>query len=157
MGMLESPLAFLSGINSSLTLSLSSLLFLIPLTSQPTVKILTNSQCVSVCPPLGLFQKLMQKDTFVIKFDNLHSCHYLSNRKFFRVCIACYKHERGWENSRQSCKPETKSRVNFYITVENFPNTSSVYIRLCKHRKKVFYCFYKKTFPRKSAKLFVWH
>ena len=99
----------------------------------------------------------MQKDTFVIKFDNLHSCHYLSNRKFFRVCIACYKHERGWENSRQLCKPETKSRVNFCITVENFPNTSSVYIRLCKHRKKVFYCFYKKTFPRKSAKLFVWH
>ena len=51
--------------------------------------------------------------------------------------------ERGWENSRQLCKPETKSRV--CITVENSPNPSSVYIRLCKHRKKVFYCFYKIT------------
>ena len=60
---------------------------------------------------------------------------------------------RGWENSRQLCKPDTKSRVR--ITVENSPNTSSVYIRLCKHRKKVFYCFYKITFPRKKAKLFV--
>ena len=70
-----------------------------------------------------------------------------------RVCIAWYKHERSWENSRQLCKPETKSRV--CITVENSPNASSVYIRLCKHRKKVFYCFYKITFPRKNAKLFV--
>ena len=31
------------------------------------------------------------------------------------------------------------------ITVENSPNPSSVYIRLCKHRKKVSYCFYKIT------------
>ena len=36
---------------------------------------------------------------------------------------------------------ETKSRV--CITVENSPNPSSVYTRLCKHRKKVCYCFYK--------------
>ena len=36
------------------------------------------------------------------------------------------------------------------ITVRNSPNLSSVYIRLCKHRKKVFYCFYKITFPRKK-------
>ena len=36
-------------------------------------------------------------------------------------------------------------------------NASSVYIRLCKQRKKVFYCFYKINFPRKNAKLFVWH
>ena len=61
----------------------------------------------------------------------------------FHVCIAWYKHERGWENSRQLYKPETKSRV--CITVENSPNPSSVYISLCKHRKKVFYCFYKIT------------
>ena len=72
----------------------------------------------------------------------------------FRVCIAWYKHEKGWENSRPLCKPETKSRV--CITVENSPNASSVYIRLCKHRKKVFYCFYKITFPKQNAKLLVW-
>ena len=75
--------------------------------------------------------------------------------KTFSVCIAPYKHERGWKNSRKLFKPETKSRV--CITVENSSNASSVYIRLCKHRKKVFHCFYKVTFPRKNAKLFVWH
>ena len=41
-----------------------------------------------------------------------------------------------------------RSRV--CITVENSPNPSSVYIRLCKYRKKVFYCFYKITFARKK-------
>ena len=59
---------------------------------------------------------------------------YKSNRKLFScVCIAWYKHSRGWENSRQLCKPETKSQV--CITVSNSPNPSCVYIRLCKHRK----------------------
>ena len=52
-------------------------------------------------------------------------------------------------------KPETKSRV--CIPVENSPNPSSVYIRLCKHKKKVFYCFYKitssKTTTREKIKL----
>ena len=56
---------------------------------------------------------------------------YKSKRKLFScVCIAWYKHSRGWANSRQLCKPETKSRV--CITVSNSPNPSSVYIRLCK-------------------------
>ena len=41
----------------------------------------------------------------------------------FRICIAWYNHERGWENSRQLGKPESKSRV--CITVENSPNPSS--------------------------------
>ena len=81
---------------------------------------------------------------------------YKSNRKLFScVCIAWYKHSRRWENSRQLCKPSTSSRV--CITVSNSPNPSRVYIRLCKHRKKVFYCFYKMTIPRKNAKLFVRH
>ena len=42
------------------------------------------------------------------------------------------------------------------ITLENSPNPSSVYIRLFKHRKKVFYCYYKITFPKKKAKLFIY-
>ena len=42
-----------------------------------------------------------------------------------------------------------------HITVKNSPNPSRVYIRLCKHRKKAFYCFYKIAFPRQNAKLFV--
>ena len=71
----------------------------------------------------------------------------------FPVCIAWYKHERGWENSWQLCKPETKCTV--CITVENSPNPSSINIRLCKYRENVFYCFYKLTSPRKNALL--WH
>ena len=53
----------------------------------------------------------------------------------------------GWHHGKGS------SRV--CITVSNSPNPSSFYIRLCKHRKKVFYCFYKITFPRENANLFV--
>ena len=59
--------------------------------------------------------------------------------------------ERGWENLKKLCKPETKSRV--CITVENSPNASCVYTSLCKLRKKVFYFFYKITFPRKRKTL----
>ena len=55
-----------------------------------------------------------------------------SNRKLFScVCIAWYKHSRGWENSWQKCKPLTSSR--FYIPVLNL---SHFYLRLCKHRKR---------------------
>ena len=36
--------------------------------------------------------------------------------------------------------------------VENSPIALSVYIRLCKHRKKVFYCFCKIIFPREKRK-----
>jgi len=41
---------------------------------------------------------------------------------------------RGWENSRQLCKPSTSSRV--CINVSNSPNPSRVYIRLCKQGKR---------------------
>ena len=46
-------------------------------------------------------------------------------QKTFSVCIAPFKYERDWENSRQLFKPETKSRV--CITVENSP-TPRVFI-----------------------------
>ena len=60
---------------------------------------------------------------------------YKSNRKLFScVCIAWYKHSRGWENSRHLCKPETKSRI--CITVSNSPNSCRIYIGLCKHWKR---------------------
>ena len=112
------------------------------------------------CPKPVLWELnsfLMQTLSFVP--INLHRWwsrewkHSIEN--VFRVCKTWNKHERVWENSRQLCKPETKSRV--CITVKNSHNASSIYIRLCKHRKKVFYCFYKKNFLRKNAKLFVWY
>ena len=76
---------------------------------------------------------------------------YKINRKRFSCfCIAWYKHERGWANSRQLCKPETN--------VENSPNPFRVYIRLCKHRKNVFYCFYKIALsPQKVKNSLLWH
>ena len=43
-------------------------------------------------------------------------------------------------------------RLGVCINVENSPKASSVYIRLYKRMKKVFYCFYKTTFPRKKRK-----
>ena len=97
---------------------------------------------------LPIFLVLLQLNSlmnFIVEMLclKLPSCVFLISNIciVFRVSIAWYKDERVWENSRQICKPETKSRV--CKTVENSPNPSSVYIRLCKHRKEVFYCFYK--------------
>ena len=45
---------------------------------------------------------------------------------------------------------QTLDFVSGLHNCQDSPNPSSVYIRLCKHRKKVFYCFYKITFPRKK-------
>ena len=65
----------------------------------------------------------------------LGNLFYKSNRKLFScVCIACFKHSRRWENSRQLCKPSTSSRV--CLTVSNSPNPSCVYIRIWKHGKR---------------------
>ena len=60
---------------------------------------------------------------------------------------------RGWENSRQFCKPEMKLRV--CITVENSPNPGVFILGYANTEKKVFYRFYKITFPGKKAKFFV--
>ena len=77
--------------------------------------------------------------------------YYFSDGKRF-PCLhsLIYKQERGWENSRQLCNPEMKWKV--CITVENSLNPSRVYLRLFTCRKKVFYCSYNVTFPRKKAK-----
>ena len=79
----------------------------------------------SHCPKQRVL--LFSRDSYFIFFsrDSLFlSC----------ICIAWYKNWRGWKNSLQLCKPSTLSRV--CITVSNSPNTSRVYIRLCKHGKR---------------------
>ena len=96
--------------------------------------------CVIRCA----FWLVSRKDDWIKKLTNKISLHlsnlfwemvYKSNRTLFScVCIAWYKHSRGWENYRQLCKPSTSSRV--CRTVWNSPNPSRVYIRLCKHRKR---------------------
>ena len=69
---------------------------------------------------------------------------YISNRKR----LACLHSLRGAGSIRD--RRETKSRV--CITVEISLKPSSVYIRLCKYRKKVFYCFYKLISPQKKTR-----
>ena len=77
------------------------------------------------------FNQCSEQESFA--FFSWKLC-YKSNRKLFPcVCISWYKHSRGWENSRQLCKPSTSSRV--CITVSNSPNPSRIYIRLWKHGK----------------------
>ena len=48
---------------------------------------------------------------------------------------------------------QTLDFVSGLHNCQDSPNPSSLDIMLCKHRKKVFYCFYKTTVPRKKAKL----
>ena len=69
------------------------------------------------------------------------SINYLSNRKRFPCLHSLIQTREGLGEFETACKPETKSRV--CITVENSPNASSVYIRLCKHRKKFSIAFIK--------------
>ena len=65
-----------------------------------------NSRLVRICPLI----RALNKRVYLFFFSG--KLFYKSNRKRFScVCISWYKHSRGWENSRQLCKPETKSRV----------------------------------------------
>ena len=58
---------------------------------------------------------------------------------------------RGVGRIRDTCAiPKTKSRV--CISVENSPNPSSVYIRVCKHRKKSFLLLLGNNFPEEKSK-----
>ena len=47
-------------------------------------------------------------------------------------------------------QPKTKSRV--CIMVDNSPSPSSVYVRICKHRKKSFLLLLWNNFPEKKSK-----
>ena len=87
---------------------------------------------MSLCQE-NLFKSKSEKTSIFLHLLNyLWEIFYKNNRKLFScVCIAWYKHKRGWENSQQLYKPQTSSRV--CITGSNSPNPSSVYIRLWKH------------------------
>ena len=54
-------------------------------------------------------KKVSDKKCLFICFFFSRSCTIVAIteiiRESFRVCIAWYKHSRGWENSRQLCKP----------------------------------------------------
>ena len=55
MGVLELPLAFLSRINNSLIFSLSCQLIIPHFSADSTENVETDAQCISLCPPWGLF------------------------------------------------------------------------------------------------------
>ena len=60
---------------------------------------------------------------FVGKLFNKRWAPDKSNWKLLScVCIAWYKHSRGWENSWQLCEPETTSRVWFLVFISGYAN-----------------------------------
>ena len=104
-----------------------------------------TSRLVRICLLIIALNKrvlLFSRESYFIKAkENFLSC----------VCISWYKRSRGWENSRQLCKPSTSSRV--CITVSNSPDPSRVYIRLCKHGKR--FLLLKKNLRTRALKR--WH
>ena len=64
------------------------------------------------------FNQCLQQESFCF----FSRKNYFIKAKENCVCISWCKHSRGWENSRQLCKPET--------------NPCRVYIRLCKQGKR---------------------
>ena len=80
--------------------------------------------CFDQCHNKEFLSFFFSESYFIKAIENVFSC----------VCIAWYKHSRGWENSRQLCEPSTSSRV--CRTISTSPNPSRVYIRLCKHEKR---------------------
>ena len=101
--------------------------------SYPTGLLRFSFFCPSLLPCICCISPQMRKlFSYIFKFSRV--CH-LSNTKRF-ACL-------------HSLISTREGLGEFYA--------SSVYIRLCKNRKKVFYCFYKINFPRKNAKLFVWY
>ena len=71
---------------------------------------LTPTQMIDgIEKPIQSFENT-QRDTM-----NLAIILYKSNRKLFScICIAYYKHLRGWENSQQSWKPSTFVLENIF-------------------------------------------
>ena len=67
----------------------------------------------------------------------------------FRVCIARYENKRGLRICASYANPRRSQGLQ---NCQEFSHPSSVYIKLCKYRKKVFFCFYKLTFLRKKHK-----
>ena len=58
------------------------------------------------------------------------------NKQNFSSFVELILHSRGWENSRQLCKPSTSSRV--CITVSNSPNPSPPCLYQAMQRRKTF-------------------
>ena len=82
---------------------------------------------------LSQLLRLFQSDAYSHKYGNWYLkslLHLGQNVITFRTLF--------FIRSCQLCKPEATSRV--CIIVSNSPNPSSVYIKLFKHRIKVFYC-----------------
>ena len=70
--------------------------------------------------------------------------------------IVCFEKQSDWGGLwNYSWRTGRRLFCCIRITVENSLNPSPVYIRLCKYRKKVFYCFMNKLSREKKAKRFV--
>ena len=99
---------------------------------------LVGSECSHYCPTLAPF------------FLHDLTAHHLSNRKRFPFLHSLIQTREGLGEFETVV--QTRDEVEGLHYCRDFPNPSSVYIRICKHRKKVFYCFHKITFPGKKSK-----
>ena len=87
----------------------------------------------------------------ILFFFFLGKSIFKSDRKLFScTCIAWYKHSRGWENSRQLCKPSTSSRIG---KLSRIPPNSLVFIPGYANTENVFYCLNKKSAICRSVSL----
>ena len=113
-------------------------------------------------------QKWLQVDIFILSNS---TCAWLINldrnktkqkkinwiRELQKHCFFKIESVMLYQRHRVAFKHYIKTREGLgefetVMQTENSPNASSVYIMLCKHGKKVFYCFYKITFPKTKRK-----
>ena len=79
--------------------------------------------------------------------------NHSSNRKHFSCLHSLIETREGL--GEYETVMQTRDKVEGLQKGLDFSQPLNVYIRLCKYRKKVFYCFYKLPFLRKNIKLFV--
>ena len=97
-----------------------------------------GGECSHHCPTLAPF------------FLHDLTAQHLSNRKRFLCLHSLIETREGL--GKFETVVQTRDEVEGLHYCRDFPNPSTVSIRICKHRKKVFYCFFKKNFQERKSK-----
>ena len=100
---------------------------------------------LKICPPAIITSAeviIAEYDAILGQWEREHFYNHLSN-----YTKAWYKHERGWENSRQLCKSETKSRGS-HIKLSRILPTPLVFISGYANTGKKFSNAFKKYFSK---------
>ena len=83
------------------------------------------------------------------------SINYLSNRKRFPCLHSLIQTREGLGEFETVM--QTRDEVEGLHNCREFSQRLQCLYQAMQTQEKVFYCFYKINFPRKNAKLFVWH